>query len=168
MGTVGQCARHNGRRACSWGAENPAPRSTRQYEETTMTYEIDENLRRRLTEPVIWMTTVTPSGRPAPRPVWFIFDGEVFTVFSSSSAAKVKHIRANPNISLNFNTDPEGGSVLVVSGKATPAEGISPSTTPAYLEKYEARMKGIGHDLASFDKAYDLGIRITPERSWGF
>jgi PPOX class probable F420-dependent enzyme len=132
-----------------------------------MAYQIDENLRRRLTDGVVWLTTVTPSGRPAPRPVWFIFDGEAFIVFSSSSAAKVKHIRVNPNVSLNFNTNPEGGDVLVISGKATLTETISVSTTPAYLAKYEARFGDIGHDRASFNEAYDLGIRITPERSWG-
>ena len=133
-----------------------------------MAYQIDGNLRRRLTDRVAWLTTVTPSKRPAPRPVWFVFDGEVFIVFSSSSAAKVQHIRANPNVSLNFNTDQEGGNVLVVSGKAQLANEISASKTPAYLEKYEARIKRIAHDLASFDEAYDLGIRIAPERSWGF
>jgi PPOX class probable F420-dependent enzyme len=133
-----------------------------------MAYQIDGNLRRRLTDRVAWLTTVTPSKRPAPRPVWFVFDGEVFIVFSSSSAAKVQHIRANPNVSVNFSTDQEGGGVLVISGKAQLASEISASKTPAYLEKYEAKIKGIGHDLASFDEAYDLGIRITPRRSWGF
>jgi PPOX class probable F420-dependent enzyme len=131
-----------------------------------MGFQPDERLLSRFAEPVAWLTTVTPTSRPAPRPVWFVFDGEALIVFSSSRAAKVRHIRANPNVSFNFNTDAGGGDVYVISGKAEFVEGIAASTTPGYLEKYEKMYAGIGLDKSSFDAAYDLGIRITPERFW--
>ena len=28
---------------------------------------------------IVWLTTVTPAGRPAPRPVWFVWDGTATT-----------------------------------------------------------------------------------------
>ena len=46
------------------------------------------------------------------------------------------------------------------------SRGIAASTTPGYLEKYEKMYEGIGLDKSSFDAAYDLGVRITPERFW--
>ena len=33
-------------------------------------------------EPIIWLTTVRPDGRPHTVPVWFLWDGETFLIFS--------------------------------------------------------------------------------------
>jgi PPOX class probable F420-dependent enzyme len=133
-----------------------------------MAFQPDDKLLSRLAEPLAWLTTVTPTNRPAPRPIWFLYDGESITVFSQRDAAKIKHIKANPNVSLNFNTNAGGGDVHVISGKAEIVEGIVPSTTPGFLKKYETMYERAGYDVASFDETYNLGIRITPERHWGF
>ena len=34
--------------------------------------EVEERLR---SEPIMWMTTVTPDGRPQPSPIWFLWSG---------------------------------------------------------------------------------------------
>ncbi|MCU1682609.1 MAG: pyridoxamine 5-phosphate oxidase [Amycolatopsis sp.] len=133
-----------------------------------MAYEPHETLPRRLTDPVAWLTTVTSTGRPAPRPIWFVGDGDTLLVFSQPTAVKVKHIEANPLVSVNFNTGAGGGDVLVLSGRAKLVPDIKPSTTPGYLEKYESHYPGIEHDVESFDAMYSQGIRITPDRTWGF
>lgn len=133
-----------------------------------MAYEPHETLPRRLTESVAWLTTISPTGRPAPRPIWFVADGGALLVFSQTTAAKVTHIKGNPLVALNFNTAADGGDVLVLGGRAELVPDVKPSTTPGYLDKYEALYPGIGHDVASFDAMYDQGIRITPDRSWGF
>jgi len=133
-----------------------------------MAFEPDEKLLKRVDEPLAWLTTVTPTNRPAPRPIWFVYVDGTFVVFSQSGAAKLKHLKANPNVSISFNTNADGGDVLVVSGTAEIVEGIKPSTTPGYLDKYEALYTGIGSDVAKFDADYSVGIRVTPARSWGF
>jgi PPOX class probable F420-dependent enzyme len=133
-----------------------------------MAFQPDGKLLSRLAEPLAWLTTVTPTNRPAPRPIWFLYDGEAIVVFSQADAAKIKHVRANPNVTLHFNTDADGGNVHVITGTAEIVDGISPSTLPGYLDKYESMYERAGYTVASFDETFSLGIRITPERHWGF
>lgn len=98
-----------------------------------MTFRPTSQLLRRADDRVAGLTTVTPSGRPAPRPVWFVFDGERFFVFSRPGRRKLEHIQRNSAVTLHFNSDAEGGDVLVVSGTAQIVDGPSkPSTTPGY------------------------------------
>lgn len=131
--------------------------------------EPDPKLAERAGESVAWLTTVTPKNRPAPRPVWFVLAGNDIIVFSSGEAAKVRHIRANPDVSFHFNTNPGGGDVLVVSGTAELLDpSAKASTTPGYLDKYADQIPAIGLDVAGFDATYDTGIRIRPARSWSF
>ncbi|MGH3901402.1 MAG: pyridoxamine 5'-phosphate oxidase family protein [Pseudonocardiaceae bacterium] len=133
-----------------------------------MAYELDEQLRAKLHDRILWFTTVTPSGRPAPRPVWFVYDDGAFLVFSQATAAKVRHVRANPHVTVHFHTDPAAEHVLVVIGTAALADRLRASQLPAYLHKYEASFPAIGYDRDSFDASFNTCIRITPERAWGF
>jgi PPOX class probable F420-dependent enzyme len=126
------------------------------------------NLADRAGEPIGWLTTVTPKGRPAPRPVWFVLDEDDVLVFSQPGTAKLRHIEANPEVTLNLNSDDHGGSILVVHGKAQVETG-KPSEAPGYLDKYGARYAALGFTTpAAFDAEYSVRIRVVPERSWGF
>ena len=49
-----------------------------------------------------WLTTVAKSGQPVPKLVWFYFDGTDVIVYTTPSAAKVRHIKAHPQVSLNL------------------------------------------------------------------
>ncbi|EHR50506.1 PPOX class probable F420-dependent enzyme [Saccharomonospora marina XMU15] len=134
-----------------------------------MTFRPTSQLLRHADDRIAWLTTVTPTGRPAPRPVWFVFDGEHFRVFSQPGTRKLEHIRRNPAVTLHFNSDADGSDVLVISATARlEGEERKPSTTPGYLDKYEQAYPAIGHDAGSFDASYSVGVRITPTRSWGF
>jgi PPOX class probable F420-dependent enzyme len=132
-----------------------------------VTFEVTEQLTRHLNDTVVWLTTVSPSSRPAPRPVWFVFDGTSFLIFSQPTAAKVRHIAANPNVSLNFNSHPGGGDVLAMVGTAERID-LLPSQAPGYLEKYEQHYGPIGYTRDGFDEAFSVALQVTPARSWGF
>ena len=84
-----------------------------------MAFELTGQIEKHLVnDQIVWLTTVTPTGRPAPRPVWFIWDGTTVTIYSMPSGAKLKHIAVNDQVSLHFNSTPGGGDVVVISGRA--------------------------------------------------
>ncbi len=56
-----------------------------------MAFELTERIGRHLAgDQIAWLTTVTPAGRPAPRPVWFLWDGVAITVYSLNEGVKLR------------------------------------------------------------------------------
>ena len=93
--------------------------------------------RRLQEEQIVWLTTVGADGTPQPNPVWFHWDGQSFLIFSQPNQAKLRHIAANPRVSLNFHTDRQGGDVVVFTGQARVAEQAPPEARlTAYFAKY--------------------------------
>jgi PPOX class probable F420-dependent enzyme len=132
-----------------------------------MAFELTEQVEKHLaSDQIVWLTTVTPSGRPAPRPVWFLWDGTTVIIYSQPDAAKLRHIAANSAVSLNFNCTPGGGDVVVISGQAEVAgDAPLPSAVPELLDKYRATIAAMGNAPEWYD-SYRTAIRFTPERSW--
>jgi PPOX class probable F420-dependent enzyme len=116
---------------------------------------------------VVWLTTVTPKGRPAPRPVWFVWDGSAIIVYSLNDSAKLRHIRTNNQVAVNFNSSTEGGDVVVISGTAEQlADAPPPSQFPGLLDKYAPQIEQMGQASQWYDDNYGIALRITPERAW--
>lgn len=114
---------------------------------------------------VVWLTTVTDRGIPAPNPVWFVPDGDDLVVFSAPDARKVRNIEQRPGVTLHFNSDPDGGDVVIITGEAAIAHGRRPSALGAYLDKYETTITGaLGTTVDEIDRTYDTEIRIRPTR----
>lgn len=128
--------------------------------------EIPEAVRHRIeTDDVAWLTVVTPSGAPAPNPVWFLPDGDDLLVFVQPHSAKARSIAAEPRVTLHFETtDPAGSDVIVIHGRATLEAGVKGSRQPGYLEKYSTLMEQIEFTVDDLDTGYDTCIRITPTR----
>jgi PPOX class probable F420-dependent enzyme len=127
-----------------------------------------EAQRRIATDHVVWLTTVTDSGAPAPNPVWFVPDGDDLVVFSEPSARKVHNIGRRPVVTLNFNSDADGGDVVVITGTASLTPGTKPSGLRAYLDKYEASITGpLQMTVDEIDRTYDTEVRIRPTRVRG-
>lgn len=126
---------------------------------------VDERLRK---EPIIWLSTVRPDGRPHMIPVWFFWDGEAITIYSQPNNQKMRNLRQNTNVTLALNTD--GDDVVIVEGKAE-LLGKSAQTmnNPAYVEKYDTLIKDMKSDPEEMAAAYSEVIRVTPTRfiSWG-
>jgi len=128
--------------------------------------EIPEGARKRLAaDEVVWLTTVTDHGAPAPYPVWFIVDGDDIVVFSEPRARRVHNIGQRPTVSLHFNSDPHGGDVWVLTGRAATRPAVAPSAAPGYLDKYRASIeRDLRTTVEAIDATYDTEIRVRPER----
>src|SRR5439155_15189773 len=119
------------------------------FAETTfasMTVEFTQEVTDRLSSDKYgWLTTVAKSGQPVPRLVWFYFDGNEVAVYSQPTAAKVRHINAQPRVSLNLDSDGNGAGIIVVGGIArVDAEGADPLQDQHYVTKYGEYAASLG------------------------
>jgi PPOX class probable F420-dependent enzyme len=132
-----------------------------------MAYELTEQIEKHLTsDELAWLTTVTPSGRPAPRLVWFLWDGTTIVIYTQPNVAKVRHITTNPHVTVHFNSAAGGGDAVVISGTATLVpEAPLPSAVPKMVEKYAARLEQMGYEQEWYD-AYSLAMHVTLEKAW--
>lgn len=123
-----------------------------------------ERVARRLGEdPIAWLTTVGPDQTPQPSPVWFLWDGATFLVYSQPDRPKLHNIGRTPRVALHLDGDGRGGDVVVLTGEARIADDQPPANrVPAYLAKYRAGIAAIGLTPASFAQTYSVAIRITP------
>jgi PPOX class probable F420-dependent enzyme len=131
-----------------------------------MSIELTQEVSSRLTSDHYgWLTTVAKSGQPVPRLIWFYFDGSDLTVYSMPQAAKVAHIRAHPQVSLNLDSDGNGGGIIVVGGSAeVVATDVDCRDDEPYWAKYseDAAKFGLTDAMATFSTR----LRITPARVW--
>jgi PPOX class probable F420-dependent enzyme len=119
---------------------------------------------------VIWLTTVDSSDTPQPRPVWFIWQKDSLLIFSQAKAHKVAHIKRNPKVALNFNTDESGDKhVIIFTGEAFIDTDCPPAhQIPAYFEKYRDGIAALDMTPEGFSSEYSVAIRIHPAevRGW--
>lgn len=112
-----------------------------------------------------WLTTVAKSGQPVPKLVWFFFDGTDIVVYTEPGAAKVRHIRNHPPVSLNLDSDGNGGGIIVIGGPArVDAEGVDLRTDTPYWAKYQAASDQFG--LTDSMGNFSTRLRITIEKVW--
>lgn len=123
---------------------------------------IAPDVRKRLEQDkVVWLTTITDSGAPAPNPVWFLVDGDDVLVFSEPTSRKVGNIGRRPAVTVHINSDPDGGDFYVLTGTATVRPGQAPSQVPGFLDKYHADIVGpLAMTVDEIDARYNAEIRI--------
>ncbi len=121
--------------------------------------------RRLREEEVAWLTTVRSDGQPQSVPIWFLWDGGTFLIYSQPGRQKLKNIGRNPRVGLNLNSNAHGGAVVRTEGTAEIVGDVSPATeVGGYLEKYRAAIARIGYDPEGFARDYSVPIRVTPGR----
>jgi PPOX class probable F420-dependent enzyme len=114
---------------------------------------------------IIWLTTVNPAGQPQSSPVWFLWDGEEFSIYGSKNGPKTPNIRANPLVSLHLDGDGRGGGNVVFEGRARIDEGATGlDEVTGYLAKYGEIITSYGWTAASMAEDYPHLIRVTPTR----
>jgi PPOX class probable F420-dependent enzyme len=134
------------------------------------TTEFGERTERRLhQEGVAWLTTVSKDGAPQPSPIWFVWDGETALIYSQPNTPKLRHIAANPKVSLHFNSDSHGGDVIILTGEARiEASGPASNDHAAYQAKYLASIENdLKMTAESFAQSYSVPIRFTPAKVRG-
>jgi PPOX class probable F420-dependent enzyme len=131
-------------------------------------FEITDQIRRHLTEDrVLWLTTVSPAGRPIPRPIWFFWDGSRILVYSLNTAARLANIHDNDRVSVHFNSSVEGEDAVEVTGIAEIVFSPPPSANELYIAKYGRDIEeATEFDLELVDRDYGTLIRIEPVRAW--
>ena len=134
-----------------------------------MAFELTEQAERRLADDEIaWLTTVTPDGKPAPRPVWFVWDGTAIIIYSKNGAARLRNIERNPQVTVSFNSV-GGGDIAVISGRAEHlSDAPPPSAFPGLIDKYRFLIEQMGQAPQWYDDNYGVALRVIPERFWGF
>jgi len=115
-----------------------------------------------------WLTTVAKSGQPVPRLIWFYcsgVSGAELTVYSMPRAAKVAHIKAHPQVSLNLDSDGNGGGIIVVGGvAAVDATDVDCRDDEPYWAKYGDEAAKFG--LTEAMKSYSTRLKIAPTKVW--
>jgi PPOX class probable F420-dependent enzyme len=131
--------------------------------------ELGARAQERLTrEQVIWLTTVAPSATPHPRPVWFLWDGSAFLIYSQPTAKKLEHIARNPQVALHFNSTPDGDDIQVFLASAT-IDRNPPlaQDVDAYVAKYRADIEAIGMTPETLSATYSVLLRVVPTKLRG-
>ena len=119
------------------------------------------------TEIVAWLATANPDGRPLVVPVWFLFEGDSFLIFSVPGQ-KVRNIERNPLVSMHLNSTPDGGDIVRVQGKAQVLKRQPPAyKVPAYMRKYAGRIKSYGWTGETFSADYRIPIRVRATKVRG-
>ena len=128
----------------------------------------DEQARRLRSELIGWLATVRADGQPQPVPVWFLWDGSAFLIYSRPRNQKLVNIAANPRASLHLNSGADGGHILRFDGTAQVDPNAPPADeVPQYLEKYGDAITRIGMTPRSFAEAYSVALRLSPSRTYG-
>jgi PPOX class probable F420-dependent enzyme len=112
---------------------------------------------------VIWMTTVSPDGQPQASPVWFLFDGTAFTMYSRPDAPRMRNIDRNPRVALSL-ADDRGPGAISVEAMAEVVDGPPATSNGAFMSKYLAALKRMGATPEWFSTEFSVETRMTPTR----
>ena len=133
------------------------------------TTEFGQRATRRLHEAIIgWLTTVTPEGAPQPIPVWFLWDGaSSMLLYSRPGRRKLRNIEANPQVSLNLDSDGFDTDIVVCWGEARVSTDSPATDVPRYIEKYAGPIAALGWTPESFAADFSVPFRIELSRIHG-
>jgi PPOX class probable F420-dependent enzyme len=114
---------------------------------------------------IAWLTTVRPDGAPHVVPVWFLWDGATFIVFSKPTARKVRNIAAEGRVMLAIGDAEADFDVQLVEGDAHLIEHSAIDVLDERLvRKYGPWMADIALSPAEFAATYSQVIRVVPTR----
>ena len=117
------------------------------------------------TEPIIWLTTVAPSGQPQSTPVWFQWEEGQFLIYGAANGPKIRNIESNPRVCLHLEGNGRGGANVIFEGHASlDPTGPKADAVPAYIAKYREFIDSYGWTPESFAADYPHVIQVSPTR----
>ena len=117
------------------------------------------------TELMGWVTTVNPDGQPQSSAIWFLWRGGEVVVYSHKRAHRNANVEANPLVSFNLNTDPDGDDVVTMEGVARIDLSLPPSSAdPAFQAKHRHMIDRYGWTPEWLAENYPVPIVIAPTR----
>jgi PPOX class probable F420-dependent enzyme len=114
------------------------------------------------------LASVRSDGRPHVVPLWFVWDGTAFVMYSKPHAVKVQNLRRDPNAMLALGEPGRfDGSAALVEVRAEIDEAVGLLT--AFADKYAELMARLGLSRDAFASVYSQPIRLIPIRwlVWG-
>lgn len=141
----------------------------------TRTAQADQTPRRASTEaalrddPVVWLSSVQPDGRPHLAPVWFLWDGDRILAFSKPHARKVDNLRDQPSVMLAVGTPgPEFDVELIEATAELPDEPATSVIPEGFGAKYRELLHRAGLTVQRFAEVYSQPIVLRPTRFLGY
>ena len=117
---------------------------------------------RRLREEIIgWLVTVRADGSPEPIPVWFLWEGDSFLLYSQPGKRKLRNIEQHPQVALHLDSDREDADIVIVSGEARVSDDPPADQVPAYIEKYREAAARLGWSPEQFAEMYSVPLRVS-------
>ena len=117
---------------------------------------------------IYWLVTAGADGTPQPSPVWALWDGETFLIYSKPDTPKLRNVASRPQVALHLDGDGKGGDIVIVTGDARIDREAPPADrVPEYITKYREGLRRIGMTPESFARAYSVAVRVTPRHLRG-
>ena len=116
-------------------------------------------------DPVGWLTTVAPDGRPQSSVISFLHDGPTIFFYSQPDTPKLRNLAHSPLVSFHLQSDAYGDHRLIIEGVAAVDRSIPASDVhPAYRAKYREPLAHWDMDEAQTARDFSVPIRIRPTR----
>jgi PPOX class probable F420-dependent enzyme len=112
---------------------------------------------------------VTTRGAPRPIPVWFLWDGDrSILLYSRPDKRKLANIAANPNVSLNLDSDGVDADIVICWGEIRVSDDPPADEVAEYVPKYAERIAALGWTPESFAGDFSVPLRIDVTRIHGW
>jgi PPOX class probable F420-dependent enzyme len=89
-------------------------------------------------------------------------------IYSKADAKREAHLRNNPRVSLHFNSNQQGGDIIVLTSKAEFSNDPPAFQHQLYVAKYSERIKNSFGTPENFAERYPVTLRIQPLSIRGF
>jgi PPOX class probable F420-dependent enzyme len=120
-------------------------------------------------DPVVWMSSIQPDGRPHLVPVWFHWDGERILAFSKPRARKVDNLRDEPRVMLAVGTPGPDFEVELIEATAELPDSPATDLMPAgFGVKYRELLRRAELTVQRFAEVYSQPIVLRPTRFLGY
>jgi PPOX class probable F420-dependent enzyme len=111
-------------------------------------------------DPVIWLGTTGPNGRPHHVPVWFCWRDPRVLLFSMPGTRKLANLRRNPLVTLNLDSAAGGQDIVLAEGHAELPAAAPDDLAEAFAAKYTPLL-GSEPALTQWRATFSVPVLIT-------